>query len=152
MSKAAIYPFFCTRSQSERIAAVFLIISLACAGCSGLPKRNPVPEEYAAEAQIPGIPDARYWADEAPPISNLWNNFTYAELKQKWPEIVGVEHNYLAISGGGPRGAFTAGFLNGWTEAGTRPDFIYVTGVSTGALIAPFAFLGSDYDHVLKKV
>src|SRR5436190_10724126 len=59
---------------------------------------------------------------------------------------------FLAISGGGDNGAYGAGFLNGWTAAGTRPEFKFVTGVSTGALIAPFAFLGPKYDYVLEKV
>jgi hypothetical protein len=58
----------------------------------------------------------------------------------------------LAISGGGDAGAFGAGLLNGWTAAGTRPEFKMVTGVSTGALIAPFAFLGPAYDPVLRQV
>lgn len=60
--------------------------------------------------------------------------------------------NFLAVSGGGDNGAFGAGLLNGWTAAGTRPEFKGVTGVSTGALIAPFAFLGPKYDHVLTTV
>jgi predicted acylesterase/phospholipase RssA len=60
--------------------------------------------------------------------------------------------NYLAISGGGDDGAFGAGLLEGWTQAGTRPDFTVVTGISTGALIAPLAFLGSAYDEQLKEV
>jgi predicted acylesterase/phospholipase RssA len=59
---------------------------------------------------------------------------------------------YLAISGGGDNGAYGAGFLNGWTAAGTRPEFKVITGVSTGALIAPFAFLGPKYDYVLERV
>lgn len=59
-------------------------------------------------------------------------------------------YNYLAVSGGGSDGAFGAGLLNGWSETGTRPRFKIVTGVSTGALIAPFAFLGSAYDDELK--
>ena len=59
-------------------------------------------------------------------------------------------YSYLAVSGGGSDGAFGAGVLNGWTEAGGRPKFKIVTGVSTGSLIAPFAFLGSDYDDELK--
>ena len=59
---------------------------------------------------------------------------------------------FLAISGGGDNGAYGAGFLNGWTAAGTRPEFKYVTGISTGALIAPFAFLGPKYDYVLERV
>ena len=59
-------------------------------------------------------------------------------------------YNYLAISGGGSNGAFGAGLLHGWTEAGSRPRFKIVTGVSTGSLIAPFAFLGPDYDDEMK--
>ncbi|MFL6733882.1 MAG: patatin-like phospholipase family protein [Sphingomicrobium sp.] len=60
--------------------------------------------------------------------------------------------NFLAVSGGGDNGAFGAGLLSGWTGAGTRPEFKAVTGISTGALIAPFAFLGPKYDYVLQKV
>jgi hypothetical protein len=60
-------------------------------------------------------------------------------------------YNYLAVSGGGSAGAFGSGILNGWTKQGTRPKFKVVTGVSTGALIAPFAFLGPDYDAQLKE-
>ena len=59
---------------------------------------------------------------------------------------------YLAISGGGDNGAFTAGLLNAWTANGDRPEFKLVTGISTGALIAPFAFLGPKYDPTLKEV
>ena len=51
---------------------------------------------------------------------------------------------------GGDDGAYGAGFLNGWSQSGTRPRFNLVTGVSTGALIAPFAFLGKDHDPELK--
>lgn len=58
----------------------------------------------------------------------------------------------LAISGGGDNGAFTAGLINAWTATGTRPEFKVVTGISTGALIAPFAFLGPKYDATLKEV
>ena len=59
---------------------------------------------------------------------------------------------YLALSGGGADGAYGVGVLNGWTAAGTRPAFSVVSGVSTGGLIAPFAFLGSQYDDTLKEV
>jgi predicted acylesterase/phospholipase RssA len=58
--------------------------------------------------------------------------------------------NFLALSGGGDQGAFAAGFLKGWSESGSRPEFKVVTGISTGALIAPFAFLGSAYDTQLQ--
>lgn len=59
--------------------------------------------------------------------------------------------NFLAISGGGENGAYGAGLLTAWSELGTRPEFKAVTGVSTGALIAPFAFLGPAYDKELER-
>jgi hypothetical protein len=60
--------------------------------------------------------------------------------------------SYLALSGGGADGAYGAGVLNGWSAAGTRPEFSVVSGMSTGALIAPFAFLGPAYDATLRDV
>ena len=59
---------------------------------------------------------------------------------------------YLALSGGGAAGAYGVGVLNGWTASGTRPEFTIVSGVSTGALIAPFAFLGPSDDGVLRHL
>jgi predicted acylesterase/phospholipase RssA len=60
--------------------------------------------------------------------------------------------NYLVLSGGGMQGAFTAGVLCGWTKTGNRPEFDVVTGVSTGALIAPLAFLGQEFDPYLEQL
>lgn len=57
----------------------------------------------------------------------------------------------LAVSGGASYGAYGAGLLNGWSRQGTRPVFKVVTGISAGAIIASFAFLGSDYDGKLKE-
>ena len=74
------------------------------------------------------------------------------EIKADFPALFGQPHHYLAISGGGADGAFGAGLLVGWTRTGNRPMFQMVTGISTGALIAPFAFLGPDYDPILKAV
>lgn len=59
--------------------------------------------------------------------------------------------HFLALSGGGQDGAFGAGVLCGWTQTGARPAFKLVTGISTGSLMAPFAFLGPAYDHKLKE-
>ncbi len=122
------------------------------AGCSSVPERNPLPESVSEQAQIPDIPRARYWADAVPPETEEWFTLTKKELKALFPASFGQPHNYLAISGGGQNGAYAAGILNGWTEAGNRPRFTIVTGVSAGALIAPFAFLGPDYDYVIKEV
>ena len=87
-------------------------------------------------AVIPGIPDARVWGDSD------------SEFARLLPATSGP---WLAISGGGSDGAYGAGVLTGWSEAGTRPEFAMVTGVSIGGLIAPFAFLGSRYDEELHK-
>jgi predicted patatin/cPLA2 family phospholipase len=122
-------------------------------GCASAPLLNQVPAGLADEVEIPGIPDARFWGDEYPKYTRaLLLNSTDEMLKERNLGIYGVPHNYLAISGGGAHGAFGAGLLYGWTQAGTRPEFTMVTGVSTGALIAPFAFLGSEYDEQLKLV
>ncbi len=72
-------------------------------------------------------------------------------FESQFPYLVGKELNVLALSGGGEHGAFGIGVLLGWSALETRPEFTIVTGVSAGALIAPFAFLGSDYDERLKR-
>ena len=128
------------------------LFSALLAGCGIVPTRNQVPELYSKTTEIPGIPEARFWGDETPPWFEEWEEMSAEEMRQQSPGIYGQPHNYLALSGGGPDGAFGAGLLNGWTEAGTRPEFTLVTGISTGSLIAPFAFLGPKYDEVLKEV
>ena len=60
--------------------------------------------------------------------------------------------NVLALSSGGLYGAYSSGFLAGWSETGTRPEFDVVTGVSTGALIAPLAFLGPEFDDRMQQL
>ena len=130
----------------------YLCMVLLATGCSGLPERNPLPESLSDTAGIPGIAGARYWADEPPPETDDWFKLTKEQLKTQYPAAYGQPHNYLAISGGGQRGAFGAGLLCGWTVTGKRPQFTMVTGISTGALIAPFAFLGPQYDPVIKEI
>ena len=92
------------------------------------------------------------WGDRTPTYLQEWFELPRVELSAQYPALFNSEHNYLAISGGGANGAFGAGLLLGWTERGDRPEFSIVTGVSTGALTAPFAFLGSGYDEQLKAV
>ena len=134
-----------------RLAAIVLFLSLF--GCAVTPKRNWVPPELTSQAGIEGIPDARFWGDEWPKFSLArFETYTDGDFRKHYDGIYEKPHDYLAISGGGPNGAFGAGLLAGWTASGNRPEFTMVTGISTGALTAPFAFLGPDYDDVLKKV
>jgi hypothetical protein len=130
-----------------------LALLLTLTGCAGVPERQPLPPEYTLKAEIPGIPDARFWGDEWPTFAaEKFEEFTDADFHRVYPGIYNKPHNYLAISGGGANGAFGAGLLVGWTATGERPEFSMVTGVSTGALTAPFAFLGPDYDDEMKEV
>jgi hypothetical protein len=129
-------------------------MTMVFSGCGTVAPRNPVPLELVHLSQVPNIPEARFWGDDIPPDIEraLREGKDRTELKNKYLPLFGRPHNYLAVSGGGSNGAFGAGLLVGWTEAGTRPEFQMVTGISTGALIAPFAFLGPSFDHVLQTV
>ena len=122
-----------------------------------IPERlEAVPLELTTRAVVPGIPNARDWVleDVEPLVRDALaarqREEAYRSQSGQAGELPPLE--LLAISGGGDKGAFGAGLLNGWTASGTRPTFKLVTGVSTGALIAPFAFLGPEYDHVLEEV
>jgi predicted acylesterase/phospholipase RssA len=143
-------PLFLT---AVRRGLAFAFLMAALAGCASAPTRlNPITRDAQDAAAIAGIPGARHWGDRAPPGVERWMKASDAELKREYGGIFGVPHTYLAISGGGPDGAFGAGLLVGWTAQGTRPEFTVVTGISTGALIAPFAFLGPKYDALLRTV
>lgn len=135
---------------ASRVLAALLVMMSSCMQVAH--RGVPVPAEFSEEAQIAGIPNARIWGDERP---RAWDELVAASeetLAARFSGIMNREHNYLAISGGGANGAFGAGLLAGWTASGTRPEFTMVTGVSTGSLIAPFAFLGPAYDDQLKAI
>ena len=133
----------------RRLIAISFVVSAV--GCVSVPERHPLPPNLIKQASIPSVPHARFWGDEWPAVSKeMFVTFSDAELRQYYPSIYAKPHNYLAISGGGAKGAFGAGLLLGWTATGERPEFTMVTGISTGALTAPFAFLGPDYDDDLK--
>jgi len=130
-------------------------LSTALPGCSS-PARGPaVPLGQAGRATVLGISNERFLpmlgtaALEAEFVKAMERSGRTQLLLTNKPAPM---MNMLAVSGGGENGAFGAGLLNGWTQQGTRPVFDLVTGVSTGALSAPFAFLGSAYDAQLKAV
>jgi hypothetical protein len=121
-----------------------LILSLACAltlsGCVTLPRTTFTAADQAL-ASVPGFDHVRYVQSD-PALTTMLSTMVKADAHG--------EVNVLALSGGGANGAYGAGLLYGWTKTGARPDFQIVTGVSTGALMAPFAFLGSATDEDLK--
>jgi predicted patatin/cPLA2 family phospholipase len=106
-----------------------------------LPPRTPFTAADDAVALVPGMPDVRFWADSE------------SDFEGALPPQQGAERgNWLILSTGGSDGAFGAGLLNGLSAAGKRPDYALVTGVSTGALMAPFVFAGPRYDAALAAV
>ncbi len=145
------------RSMMNGVAMVFFAVILT--GCSALPRMGAVPDRFAARAVLPGLDDVRYVVGDEQDMKRLARDMTETWPRERaWLAAQGKPtdqlppSNLLALSGGGDNGAFGAGLLNGWTSIGTRPEFLLVTGISTGALIAPFAFLGSKYDAILRDL
>lgn len=133
--------------------AMPLLLIFALSGCVSAPSRNALPEDSYDQVTLPGGPTARMWGDAAiVDVQQRIDIFKQQFAHRDPDELAREERFYLSISGGGASGAFAAGLLKGWTESGTRPEMWVVTGISTGALIAPFAFLGSDYDEELETL
>jgi predicted acylesterase/phospholipase RssA len=135
-----------------------LLVAGALAGCASAIARNPVPAALENQAEVVGMGASpiRFWGDQLPPNADAMVKEKWAQVRANRPEMLKAGRrpvvNFLALSGGGSDGAFGAGVLCGWTASGKRPEFDLVTGVSTGALTAPFAFLGPKYDEALKTV
>ena len=133
-------------------------LATALAGCGTAMSRQAPPDASLAEtAVVPGLESVRFWGDEVP-AGNLID-----ELRKRMPHLARPTAykttpegrpivEYLALSGGGSDGAFGAGLLAGWSKRGTRPQFEVVTGVSAGAISAPFAFLGPRHDKELQEI
>src|SRR6516162_2727901 len=148
-----------TRGRGLLLLASALVAVLP-QGCATESRKDAVPESLQAAAAVPVYTTTiRYFPTDATHVQEFERDFLQsnaAEMMDRYSkgneDIELPPVSYLAISGGGDNGAFGAGLLNGWTAAGTRPEFKLVTGVSTGALIAPFAFLGEKYDAQLKSI
>jgi hypothetical protein len=128
----------------------------ALQGCSIPVRLSAVPKDMIEQAEVPGMPGIRYLVggDMTQFVQDAQES---VKLELAYRDKTGQTDplppaNYLAISGGGDDGAYGAGLLCGWTAAGNRPEFKLVTGISTGALISPFAFLGPKYDAKLREV
>ncbi|MEM7177662.1 MAG: patatin-like phospholipase family protein [Pseudomonadota bacterium] len=137
-------------------AILIALSTLVSVGCTTV-ERNAVPPFLINEAHPPGFENVRFWGDRNDPER-------LGKLMVKRAEKIRARYgaaasagtpptmSYLAISGGGQYGAYSAGILTAWTKTGTRPEFDVVTGISTGSIIAPFAFLGAEYDAVLEEI
>lgn len=144
------------RALASFAAAAALLAALLSA-CASMERLPAVPLALASEIRPLDIPYARFYADGDPAV---FRALAYEMVAKAHAHRAATGKdkgkvaptNFLAISGGGDDGAFGAGLLVGWTERGDRPEFAVVTGISTGALSAPFAFLGSEYDDALRRV
>jgi hypothetical protein len=141
------WPIMMTRKRN--LWTMLALAMLVAAGCAAPLERPCVPAQLA----VSRLRDAEAPADCCPladpdVLASLHDLIQRDEacrsLSNRLPQ------NYLALSGGGVLGSFTVGVLLGWTESGQRPQFDVVTGISTGALIATYAFLGSKYDGALR--
>lgn len=142
--------------------AVAVTLALALSACASGLERRPAPESglldlNAARPYAIAEVGLRDWGDALSAVkADEIVADRVAHLRDAFADEIAagrpIELSFLALSGGGPDGAYGAGLLAGWTARGDRPNFNAVTGVSTGAIIALFAFLGSDYDQTLRSV
>lgn len=139
--------------KRRAVSAGILSLGFAVAGCA-YPGRQPsVPRARYERAKPLGLANARYFVD-VDATALMAEAALAAERGRSADQQSSGDGaiSFLAISGGRYNGAFAVGLLDGWSRVGTRPVFKVVTGVSTGALMAPFAFLGSDYDALLRDL
>lgn len=129
----------------------------AMAGCTVPGRGDPVPHEQLRQASVLGIANERFTITDPVDLPRITAEFNQAGRRQRrrfglGPRAPLPPSHVIAFSGGAERGAFGAGLACGWTAHGTRPDFNVVTGVSTGALIAPMVFAGPHRDTQLAAI
>jgi hypothetical protein len=125
------------------------LATIALGGCGSIDRLPAVKIAQAQKSNLLDIPDARFYPHDTDRINAIALKASQRRAKSR---NAARPLRFLVVSGGGDDGAFGAGLLVGWSERGDRPQFDVVTGVSTGALTAPFAFLGRDYDATLKHI
>src|SRR3954470_7057910 len=155
-SRTSSHPTQPNRRRFIGLAAAVPAVSLL-GGCAGLDRGPPPPPTLADQVTVLGIRNARFWPDTqgqalvAEAIEALRRErAATAQPLGRYGDLPPAD--FLSLSGGGEDGAFGAGLLCGWSDAGTIPTFKLVTGVSTGAMIAPLAFLGRPYNERLRAL
>ncbi|MCX5714484.1 MAG: patatin-like phospholipase family protein [Candidatus Omnitrophica bacterium] len=140
-----------TKWTSGFLAVAFLLAVLSIQGCATLRPRKAVPMDFTGKVTIDGMPDIRTDLDDPDPVvmqKSLIDSFRQEGLVN----LLGIKiYPVLAVSGAGANGAYGAGLLKGWSKEGSRPIFKIITGVSSGSIIALYAFLGKDYDDELER-
>lgn len=139
-------------SARSRVQALWhaVRLPLVCAAltltaCSALPRREAPPELFSSAKPV-GFPrEVRFLSTDRPSVER---GSAAALQRMRQSSKDGIVRA-LALSGGGAGGAFGAGALVGLSRRNERPQYDVVTGVSAGALIAPFAFLGPEWDPQL---
>ncbi|WP_394240784.1 patatin-like phospholipase family protein [Vibrio astriarenae] len=126
---------------------VAVIVLLIVSGCTSTPQRNT--SELSEGFKPLNIEHARFWDGDNTNLAGYDFLREYETLLLHKPADEPVR--YLALSGGGVNGAFAAGILNAWSDTGQRPDFDVISGISTGAIVSVFAYLGESYDEALKS-
>jgi hypothetical protein len=122
------------------------------AGCAGRKGLREPPSPAAAGIHTNNLVDPAAQADLARNVGlNDFYKLVQRVREENRPAVMPPKRTVLCLSGGGSYGAYSAGVLCGWTACGGRPQFDVVTGISTGALISPFAFLGCRYDPLLEQ-
>lgn len=130
--------------------SIFLALTLFTIGCSSRPPALP-----GSESSL--LP----WGALDLNIEHDYSEYTLrksmGDILEKKSKAYSHSHssvpfNILALSGGGPGGAYGAGLLYGWKEQGSIPEFDVVTGISTGSIMASFAFLGNEHIDELKNI
>src|SRR5262245_38437232 len=122
-------------------------VLVAAAGCAAPQRHCPPPADVTTREWIDlSAPPGAYARMDPGHVKQILEQFAADP-----PRPNGPRYDVLVLSGGGKFGAYTCGFLTGWSSTGTRPKFDCVTGVSTGALIATLAFLGPESDESLRR-
>jgi predicted acylesterase/phospholipase RssA len=150
--------YFMKISTGSVRALLIVCVLVMLPACSSVKHRNAVPADKMSDVQVLDNKALYRFSPMEISVEDLEKMVIEGELQYQKSGLAGAglserrSQSLLALSGGGAGGAYGAGILSGWSSRGSCPQFRIVTGVSTGALIAPFAFLGPDYNDVLEKL
>lgn len=130
-------------------AVIIAAAQLLLVGCVSNDRYGAVPSALAGDLTFAQVENARFAGED---VASMRTEFERAFARWRSQAGSAPPVTFLSLSAGQEDGAFAAGLLVGWSQHGSRPEFQIVTGTSTGALAAPFAFLGSEFDWALEDM